>query len=368
LAVTNYHTINGQIIGESTGGTLTSYLPDALGSVIATAKAGAIKNTYRTTPYGTTTVKTGADPDPRYVYNGTWGYRKTAMPYVDQYVWARHRESFSGRWATVDPIWPYEHPYSYVDAEPIDWVDPFGLQKQFPHDRDGLLSGLGAGLVGKPGFIPNPTITPGPLLGEGVQGAANTGRLIGSGGGTFTAETYGMLGATVVIGAGIYAVFDLLNYAITRKPGAFTGVGCVLAKEIAVSDLVMVDAIEADLPFRRYRHPRDCDEAKKQVHRLCSPRGGPPNCDFTWRQLYDPTLRMATCYNARYARNWAADCLLARRMQNLLCPATPGKPKPPAGADEGHAIRAREITNTLNKCRIAMRKLDCWGIYGIAYN
>jgi RHS repeat-associated protein len=127
LAVTNYHTINGQIIGESTGGTLTSYLPDALGSVIATAKAGAIKNTYRTTPYGTTTVKTGADPDPRYVYNGTWGYRKTAMPYVDHHIRYRHHEGFTGRWTTMDPLWPHEHPYSYVNGEPIDWIDPWGL-------------------------------------------------------------------------------------------------------------------------------------------------------------------------------------------------------------------------------------------------
>jgi len=36
MPVTNYHTVNGRIRGESTAGVRTDYLTDALGSVVAT--------------------------------------------------------------------------------------------------------------------------------------------------------------------------------------------------------------------------------------------------------------------------------------------------------------------------------------------
>lgn len=45
MSVTNYHTVNGQIMGSSTGATFTPYLTDALGSVTATVSGGSIKNT-----------------------------------------------------------------------------------------------------------------------------------------------------------------------------------------------------------------------------------------------------------------------------------------------------------------------------------
>ena len=42
MAVTNYHTVNGRIIGETTSGTRTDYLTDALGSVTATVNQSAV--------------------------------------------------------------------------------------------------------------------------------------------------------------------------------------------------------------------------------------------------------------------------------------------------------------------------------------
>ena len=36
MPVTNYHTVNGEIIGETTSGVRTDYLVDALGSVTGT--------------------------------------------------------------------------------------------------------------------------------------------------------------------------------------------------------------------------------------------------------------------------------------------------------------------------------------------
>ena len=51
MAVTNYHTVNGRVIGETTGGVRTDYMRDALGSVTGTTVAGVVQNTYRYQPY-----------------------------------------------------------------------------------------------------------------------------------------------------------------------------------------------------------------------------------------------------------------------------------------------------------------------------
>jgi hypothetical protein len=53
MAVTNYHTVNGRILGETTGGIRTDYLTDALGSVTATVNpSGQVVNRYTYKPYG----------------------------------------------------------------------------------------------------------------------------------------------------------------------------------------------------------------------------------------------------------------------------------------------------------------------------
>jgi len=51
LATTYYHTVNGKLIGETSGGQRTSYLTDALGSLTATAdSSGSVGNTCRYKP------------------------------------------------------------------------------------------------------------------------------------------------------------------------------------------------------------------------------------------------------------------------------------------------------------------------------
>jgi hypothetical protein len=65
MPVTNYHTVQGRILGESTSGVRTDYLTDALGSVTATVNsAQAVVNTYRYKPYGEQLAKTGSGTDP----------------------------------------------------------------------------------------------------------------------------------------------------------------------------------------------------------------------------------------------------------------------------------------------------------------
>ncbi|HRJ28098.1 MAG TPA: hypothetical protein PLO61_11410 [Fimbriimonadaceae bacterium] len=91
MPTTNYHSVNGVLIGESTGGVRTDYLTDALGSVTATMDQSAnIKNTYRYKPYGDVLAKTGTDPDPKFMWNGSTGSRKTGLANSGQYNINRH--------------------------------------------------------------------------------------------------------------------------------------------------------------------------------------------------------------------------------------------------------------------------------------
>src|SRR5258708_21759258 len=124
MPVTNYYTVNGEIIGEkTTGGQRVDYLTDALGSVTGTLNQSAqVVNTYRYKPYGAQLAKTGVGADPANRWMGSQGYRQTGKKYSDVYVRARHYDSQSARWTTVDPIRRFVHdsdPYLYVNQNPI---------------------------------------------------------------------------------------------------------------------------------------------------------------------------------------------------------------------------------------------------------
>ena len=104
MPVTNYLTVNGEIIGETTGGVRTDYLTDALGSVTATIdQSASVVNTYRYKPYGELLAKTGAGSDPVFGWLGSQGYVQTGRKYAEQYVRARHYSSTNGRWTSKDP-------------------------------------------------------------------------------------------------------------------------------------------------------------------------------------------------------------------------------------------------------------------------
>lgn len=128
MSVTNYYTVNGSIIGESTNGVRTDYLTDALGSVTATVdQTGTVQNTYRYKPYGDLLAKTGSGIDPKFLWVGTLGYRATGLQVSSHYVRARHYSDSTGMWTTVDPLWPDEPQYGYAGASPSEVVDPTGL-------------------------------------------------------------------------------------------------------------------------------------------------------------------------------------------------------------------------------------------------
>src|SRR5579871_1642648 len=138
MPVTNYYTVNGNLIGEkTTGGTRTDYLTDALGNVTATLnQSGQVVNTYRYKPYGTQLAKTGAGADPAFRWVGAQGYRQTGKKYSDVYVRARHYDSATGRWTTRAPLWPSQLAYVYVIDSPTTAVDATGMQP--PCDKNVL--------------------------------------------------------------------------------------------------------------------------------------------------------------------------------------------------------------------------------------
>lgn len=129
MAVTNYYSVNGVLLGEKSGaGSRVDYLSDALGSVTATVNSSAaVVNTYRYKPYGTQLAKTGSGSDPAFTWVGQWGYRQTSRKFSDVYVRARHYSSIQAQWVTVDPLWPSELAYVYVAGQPTIIADPAGL-------------------------------------------------------------------------------------------------------------------------------------------------------------------------------------------------------------------------------------------------
>jgi RHS repeat-associated protein len=124
LAVTSYHTVNGRIRAESTGGARTGYLPDALGSVTATVQGGAMVNTYRYKPYGELLAKTGAEPNPRFRWVGCFGYNNDQQNL--HYVRARHYNARRAQWTAQDSAWPGESSYNYCHGIPSTLIDPNG--------------------------------------------------------------------------------------------------------------------------------------------------------------------------------------------------------------------------------------------------
>ena len=147
MAVTNYYSFGGEIIGEETGGVRRDYLTDALGSVTATVtSAGVVENTYRYKPYGETLAKTGVGGDPKFLWNGKWGYHYGSY---NSYIRSRHYTVLTGKFNSKDGLsflLLKNNPkitqhvllgdYIYCNSNPISFYDWSGYQKNNngPHD------------------------------------------------------------------------------------------------------------------------------------------------------------------------------------------------------------------------------------------
>lgn len=135
MGVTSYYSFGGEILGEETGGVRRDYLTDALGSVTATVTgAGVVENTYRYKPYGEQLAKTGTGSDPKFLWNGKWGYQFL----INKYLYVRNRAYgiFLGLWTTRDPyilatkvtsdyLYSYNNPvnlFDYSGKNPEVWI------------------------------------------------------------------------------------------------------------------------------------------------------------------------------------------------------------------------------------------------------
>jgi len=134
MAVTNYYTVNSEIIGEHTAGqSRLDYLPDALGSVIETIdQTLTAKSTARFKPYGADLATTGTTPS--FGFTGNTGSRRTGRPHTDQYNQARHLGTTDARWCSIDPKWPLEPAFEYCGSMPVTYIDPSGRQGWCPLD------------------------------------------------------------------------------------------------------------------------------------------------------------------------------------------------------------------------------------------
>jgi RHS repeat-associated protein len=132
MAVTNYYTVNGEIIGERTAGSARiDYLTDALGSVTATVNGSAqVVNTYRYKPYGAQLAKTGSSTDPAFQWVGSQGYGPMGRANSEYYLRGRHNDSTTGRFTSKDPFGHRSsetNPYRYAANAPVQLTDPSGF-------------------------------------------------------------------------------------------------------------------------------------------------------------------------------------------------------------------------------------------------
>ena len=120
-----YTTFAGMVVHQRKNGVDTELISDPLGSVVKT-KDAAGNETSRTEywPYGEVQSATGSNPTP-FGFIGTLGYYTDLATRL--YVRARYLRPDQGRWQTVDPLWPEESAYGYVNGQPSGYTDRSGL-------------------------------------------------------------------------------------------------------------------------------------------------------------------------------------------------------------------------------------------------
>lgn len=125
MPVTNYYTVDGQIIGYKGQNGRKDFLTDALGSVTAEVDQSCTKTFEgRYKPYGGDLAFSGQRG--RYGYVGTWGYRETGLDASSHYVRGRVISKSTGMWTSVDKVWPVEIAFTYGRSNPITNTDKYG--------------------------------------------------------------------------------------------------------------------------------------------------------------------------------------------------------------------------------------------------
>lgn len=105
---------------EASGGALTYFLYDGLGSVTGLCDgSGTVIGSYTYDVYGATRSQTGATTE--------WNYTgEQNDPTGLQFLRARYYDKAAGRFVSEDPL-PLTQRYAYVGGNPVLLVDPYGL-------------------------------------------------------------------------------------------------------------------------------------------------------------------------------------------------------------------------------------------------
>ena len=121
-----YTTINGMIVHENRGGVESFYAPDTMGSTVALLNSsGVVTDTYTYWPYGEIRSHVGSSQTP-FTFLGMIGYYTDVVGNFI-YVRARYLRQTLTRWQTVDPLWPSQRPYTYVEDAPASISDGSGM-------------------------------------------------------------------------------------------------------------------------------------------------------------------------------------------------------------------------------------------------
>lgn len=150
------------------------YVQDHLGSVVGILSAtGTYAGGYAYSPYGearATATHAAVTANPlRYIsgYSDGYGIYKLGARYYDTSL---------GRFTQVDPSGQERNPYAYVDCNPINAVDPSGLNEEGCEITENFNNGLiaGAGVLAAAAFVFSGG-TAGLVLGSVAAGAAAAG-------------------------------------------------------------------------------------------------------------------------------------------------------------------------------------------------
>ncbi|MBS1714937.1 MAG: hypothetical protein JST30_11440 [Armatimonadetes bacterium] len=119
-----YTVADGEVVSEVRGGVRKDYVPDPLGSTVALLdNAQSVTDSWEYWPYGE--LRSGSSATP-FQYVGTLGYYKDTSRRT--YVRARHYRQSQARWQTIDPLWPRAGYTGYDVGNPLNDIDPSGLE------------------------------------------------------------------------------------------------------------------------------------------------------------------------------------------------------------------------------------------------
>ena len=121
-------------IDVSDGNKVYHYHFDRAGSTLAlTDASGAVTDAYAYDPYGRLLAHRGKNAQP-FTFVGKWGVRQDDTDGTLYQMRARYYDATTARFLSREPVWTQIddprliNPYQYALSDPLDWIDPTGLE------------------------------------------------------------------------------------------------------------------------------------------------------------------------------------------------------------------------------------------------